>query len=137
MGLVARSWNGLVVKDKINRAGGRSIIAISVGAATETKRVTHVLSGTLRRSVHTAPATEFHDNDEDEALSGNDLLMDSHSLRATQTPIGPMMEVGSWISYAAAEWIGRNHPGVEQGVEAMRGAKSDLIVAAAFREEGF
>lgn len=136
MGLVARTWNGLAVKDKINRASGRSIVAIGVGAATETKRVTHVLTGTLRRSVHTAPATDFHDSDEAEALDGSDLLMNSHNLRPSQTPIGPMIEVGSWISYAAAEWVGRMHPGVQQGVEAMRGHKSDVIVAAAFREEG-
>lgn len=136
MALVARTWNGMTILDQINRAGGRAIVGIGVGTAIETKRVTHVLTGTLRRSVHAAPPIENHGADQDEAEVGTDLLMSSTNLLPTPGPLGPMIEVGSWIVYAHCEWVTRGHPGVTQGLEAMRGAPANMIVAQAFREEG-
>ena len=136
MGMVARTWNGVTLDAKINRAAGRSIVGIGVLASVETKRVTHKLTGTLARSVHAAPLMEYHDDDEEEAKDGSDLMLAQENLRATTTPFGPTLEVGSWISYACVEWVGRMHPGVTQGIEMVRGARSDAIVAQAFREEG-
>lgn len=135
MAMVARSWEGLGIAQKIDRAGGRAIVGIGLAAAVETKRVTHRLTGTLMRSVHVAPIGEYHDSDEDEAHTA-DLMLTAENLHATQTPIGQVVEVGSWISYACVEWVGRMHPGVTQGIEMVRGGRSDAIVAQAFREEG-
>lgn len=133
--MVARTWEGVGITQKINRAAGRSIIGIGVLGAVETVRVTHKLTGTLARSVHVAPLMKYHDDDEEEAKNGADLML-METPHATQTPIGPVVELGSWISYACVEWVGRMHPGVTQGVEMVRGARADAIVAQAFREEG-
>jgi hypothetical protein len=75
-----------------------------------------------------------HDNDENLA-STNDLSLEGGHIEPTETPLGPTVEVGSWLDYACVEWVGRGHPGVTQGLEAVRGARADLIVAQAFREE--
>lgn len=134
MGMTARTWNGITIAQKIERAGGRAIVGIGVAAAVETKKVTHVLSGTLRRSVHAAPPNEFHDDDERGAEHAD--LMIGSTPHSAPSKFGPVIEVGSWISYACVEWVGRMHPGVTQGVEMVRGGRADMIVAQAFREEG-
>lgn len=136
MPMVARSWNGLEIEAKINRAAGRAIVGIALVAAVETKKVTHVLSGTLRRSVHAATVGEFHDDDENAAQGGQDLSIGTEAHAVSIGGVAQVVEVGSWISYACVEWVGRMHPGVTQGVEMARGARADAIVAQAFREEG-
>lgn len=140
MPMRTRTWEGLTIKKKIDRAGGRAIVGIGMVAVVETKRVTHVLSGTLRRSTHMAAPGEYHDDDEHEAERvedggrGKDLgLKPAH---AAHTPIGQVIEVGSWLPYACVEWVGRMHPGITQGIEAARGARADAVVRQAFREEG-
>ena len=129
------------IQDKVNRASGRAIVGIGVAVAIETKLVTHVISGTLRRSVHAAPEGyevefgRYGAGDEEMAQQG-DLMMIYGPPSPTPTPFGPVIEVGSWLPYACAEWVGRGHPGVTQGLEMVRGRRADLIVAQAFREEG-
>lgn len=137
MALVSRRWDGLTLLERINRAGGRSIVGIGLAVSRETKIVTHVWKndGTLRRSVHVSPLKTFHDDDEHRAKTA-DLLTTSFETQATPTPYGPAVEVGSWVSYACVEWVGRKHPGVTQGLEVVRGVQADAIVAQAFREEG-
>lgn len=136
MAMRSRTWNGLTIQHKIDRAAGRAIVGIGVLASVETKRVTHKLTGTLARSVHAAEPMEYHDGDEDEAKNGTDLMMNVGELHAAHTSFGQVIEVGSWISYACAEWVGRGHPGVTQGLEVSRGARADAIVRQAFIEEG-
>ena len=139
--LVARTWNGMSITDRVHRAGGRAIIGIGVAVATETKRITHVISGTLRRSITVSPHGTVHDSDEATALPESqggleaDLLLSGESIEATPTLLGPSVEVGSWLPYACVEWVGRNHPGITQGLEMVRGARADAIVAQAWREE--
>lgn len=118
---------------RLNHAAGRSIVAIGTNVAIETKRVTHVLSGTLRRSVHAANAQAEHDGDLDTAATQDMLGMDA---TPDESPWGPSIEVGSWLPYACVEWVGRGHPGVQQGLEMVRGARVNAIVAAAFAEAG-
>lgn len=118
---------------RIKRATARATIGIAVAVATETKRVTHRLTGNLMRSVHAAPAGYDGSGDEAEAARG-DML--DFALEPTLTPFGPMVEVGSWMPYACVEWIGRGHPGIDQGLEAVRGIRASAIVHQAFREEG-
>lgn len=127
----------MTIQQKINRATGRAIVGIGVRVAVETKEVTHVISGTLKRSVHAAPeGYDGYEIDADALADEGDLLFVLGPPHATQTKFGAVIEVGSWLPYACAEWVGRGHPGVTQGLEMTRGRRADLIVAQAFREEG-
>lgn len=134
--MVSRTWNGLTIQSKIDRAAGRAIVGVGVLASVETKRVTHKITGTLARSVHAAEPMEYHESDEQDAAGGADLMENVGELHAGKIPFGQVIEVGSWISYACAEWVGRGHPGVTQGLEVTRGARTDAIVKQAFIEEG-
>lgn len=133
---MARNWKGLSIEGKKNRAAGRALVGIAMQGAVETKRETHRISGTLARSVHAAPVGyEGYDEDEQRATGGEDLLMEGMGVESIRVrPEGMVIEFGSWLPYACAEWIGRAHPGITQGLEAARG-KADRIVAQAFREE--
>lgn len=137
MALVAREWDGLTLQARIHRACGRAIIGVGMAAAVETKRITHRHSGTLARSVHVAEAGRIADEDEDMAEAAHtDLLMSRGFPEAKHTPDGTAVEVGSWLPYACVEWVGRGHPGITQGLEAVRGARATMIVRQAFMEEG-
>ena len=133
--LVHREWHGDEILRKQRRATGRGIVGIAEAVSAETKRVTHVgESGNLRRSVHAAPVG--YDGSNDENLVADTDLATVITGQATTTPFGPAVEVGSWMPYACAEWVGRSHPGVTQGLEQVRGARADRIMQAAFRAEG-
>jgi hypothetical protein len=132
---VTKTWNGLTFLERLNRASGRAIVGIGMQVAVETKRVTHVDTGSLRRSVHAAPPSADHGGDEG-ASGAADMMMMSQGVKAENSVMGPIIEVGSWLDYACVEWVGRSHPGVTQGLEAVRGARADAIVAQAFIEEG-
>lgn len=130
-----REWYGLELQARINRAAGRAIIGIAMAVAVETKNITHVVNGNLRRSIHAAEVGYDGSPDEEEAQSA-DLLMSHFMPVATPTPFGPAVEVGSWMPYACVEWVGRGHPGITQGLESVRGIRTDVIVRRAFQEEG-
>lgn len=132
---MARTWEGLTFQARAHRAAGRAIIGIGMAVSADTKRLTHRVSGTLARSIHAAPIGADHEGDENSALT-QDLMMSRGFLVPTPTPAGPSLEVGSWLPYACAEWIGRDHPGITQGLEGVRGARATSIVMQAFREEG-
>lgn len=138
---MARVWNGLELQERVNRAAGRAIVAIGTDVAVNTKRVTHRITGTLARSVHVAPPGQEHDDEQElRQAQTTDLMLSSFGATSFATRIGtalgPAVEVGSWLPYACVEWVGRQHPGVQQGLEMSRGARADLIVMTAFREEG-
>lgn len=130
---MARTWEGMALATRVRRAAGRAIVATGLNVAIETKRVTHVQYGNLRRSVHAAPVKYDGGDDENRAAS-DDLLFPLPE--PTQTTLGPAVEVGSWLPYACVEWIGRGHPGITQGLENVRGSKMRGLVMTAFREEG-
>lgn len=138
MSAMERSWFGDEFTARVNRASGRAIIGIAVQVAVDTKRVTHVLNGDLRRSIHAAPVNYEGSGDEREVVDNPsaDMLMSSLPELASPTPIGPAVEVGSWMPYACVEWVGRGHPGITEGLEAVRGAHTDKVIRAAFRQEG-
>jgi len=131
---MARDWEGIALATKVRRAAGRAIVAVGMNVAIETKRVTHVQYGTLRRSVHAAPVKYEGGEDDLARAASDDLLFPLPD--ATQTALGPAVEVGSWLPYACVEWIGRGHPGITQGLENVRGSKVNGLVRTAFREEG-
>jgi hypothetical protein len=115
------SWYGNEIVARAQKASGVAIIAIGEEVSRETKIITHVITGNLRRSVHAAPAGYGGEGGggEGASFSGD----------------GASVEVGSWLPYACVEWVGRGHPGVTQGLEAAR-SKADVIVRAAFAAEG-
>ncbi len=139
-----RSWEGIPLQARIDRANVRATISLAVHAAMATKEITHVISGTLKRSVHAAPVG--YDAEESDLANaepvergglGQDLMpMFMGTEIVAVSPMGAMVEVGSWLPYACAEWVGRGHPGVTQGMEMIRGALAYSIVFKAYKEEG-
>jgi hypothetical protein len=142
---MASNWNGLTILERKNRACSRALIGIGMRVAVETKNVTHVISGTLRRSVHAAPSGYSPSEDAEEQLAEStdkggqqQDLMIYYPLTPDQDPTVAgltLLEVGSWLPYACAEWVGRGHPGVTQGLELAR-TTNDAVVLQAFVEEG-
>lgn len=137
MAIVKRVWHGEAIKTRVHHAVGRGLIGIGMAVSYETKLVTHVVTGTLRRSVHPAPAFYEAGEVEHKLMEGAEidlaLLAPEH---ATPTRNGYAIEVGSWMPYACVEWVGRGHPGVTQGLEAVRGTTANFIMSKAFREAG-
>lgn len=135
---MARVWNGLEIEDRIHRASGRAIVGIGMAVAVQTKMICHVWKqgGTLRRSIHVSTPMEPHDDDQESAEMGMDLLSQGMGAEAFHGPLGFGVEVGSWVDYACVEWVGRRHPGITEGLSAVRGIQADRIVQQAFREEG-
>lgn len=134
------SWNGLNVIQHKDRAAARALIAIGTNVAIETKTVTHRISGTLARSVHAAPVG--YDGKDDERVAGDKPGEQNQDMMLMFAEIQPLklggehiIEVGSWLPYACAEWVGRGHPGVTQGLELAR-ERADAIMEKAFFEEG-
>lgn len=133
---MAREWHGMTIKDKMARANARALIAIGVNISAETKRITHRISGTLARSIHVAEVG-YEGGDSDEAMAAiGDLLYTTMPAGPSRGPFGPAIEVGSWLPYACVEWVGRQHPGITQGLEMVRGERMDAIVKQAYIEEG-
>lgn len=130
-----RDWHGKSIQARVHRASARSILRIGEEIAAATKRITHVQFGTLRRSIHVAPAGYDGAGDEGAAKNG-DLMRGASWIDAGVAGANPVVEVGSWLPYACAEWIGRGHPGITQGLEMVRGVQADAIVVAAFKAEG-
>lgn len=127
-------WRGDEVQARFNRAAARGLIAIAENVAVETKRVTHIQEGTLRRSVHAAPVG--YNGAADEVTAKTTDMQGLINLAAVMASIAPALEVGSWLPYACAEWVGRSHPGVTQGLETVRGKRAEGIMVQAFAEEG-
>lgn len=136
MSKVMREWYGPEVQMRVHRASGRGIVSIGMHISNATKIITHKLSGTLARSVHVAPGFyESAGSDERYSLTA-DLGPQFSHIEPIPTKDGPAVEVGSWLSYACVEWVGRGHPGITQGMEAVRGQVAWAIMKRAFREEG-
>ena len=130
-GLVSSSWHGPLLEAKMDRAVGRAAVAIGENVTVEGKRLAPVLTGTLRRSIHSAPVGYGGGGDEGEAAGGD--------LGNTQdaTRVGPLVaavEAGSWIAYACVVETRRKY--MTPAVEIVRGARCDAIVRAAVSAEG-
>ena len=54
MASYTKTWYGPAIAAQAERAAGRAIVAIGENISAETKQVTHVITGTLARSVHVA-----------------------------------------------------------------------------------
>ena len=126
-------WDGREIAARGRRATGRGLIGIGMAVSTEGKRNAHVISGTMRRSIHAAPHGHSGGNDEATAAGGTDIP-------DTQIPSwqgnDAVIDVGSWASYACVEEVGRGHAFMQPAVESVSGPRSVALMTRAFAEEG-
>lgn len=128
-----RTWHGDQIAARGLRATGRGSIAIAEHVAVAGKRNAHVISGDMRRSIHTAPEGYLGEDDEALAATG-DVTVDYGADDVLDGSVATV-ETGSWLAYACAEEVGRGHKFMEPAVEEVRG-NSHGIMASAFKEEG-
>ncbi len=133
MRLVSSEWHGPEIQKKMQRATGRAVIAIGENVATEAKMIAHVVTGTLRRSIHTAPRGYLGSGDEGAAQSAN--LSNVGMEGVSYEGAAALIEVGSWLSYACVEEVGRGHQFITPAVELVR-TRAHSIFQQAVREEG-
>jgi hypothetical protein len=103
------------------------------------KENAHVVTGTLRRSIHAAPAEYTGENDFDFARHDIDLF----DMQGDATMELPTWEsesiatvlVGSWIPYAIYEEVRPGHEYLQPAYEASLDAVADIF-RQAFEEEG-
>lgn len=130
-------WHGDEIMTKARRATGRGIISIGEQIVSEAKQIVHVQSGTLRRSLHTAPADEMHFADEDEARIRdlNEQVLEWHQIMSDDQLMA-VIEAGSWLPYACVEECGRQHHYVLPAYDMIYPTMS-VTMRAAFAAEGF
>lgn len=119
---VSVRWNGDEVSRRFHRAVGRGTIGIAERISREAKQFVHVITGTLRRSIHVART----------GTSGNVGANWQNVMRRD----GAVVEVGSWITYACVEEVGRGHRYMQPALERGR-SYAVQIMRRAFKEEGF
>ena len=119
--IIDYEWHGDEIKARAERAIARGTIAIGETVASHGKRNVHVISGDLRRSIHTAK-------------SGTGGMVRA-SVQAVKTRDGAMLDVGSWLDYACVEEVGRGHAYMTPAMEQSRGT-AWLSMRAAFAAEG-
>lgn len=125
-------WHGQAIILRVRRALGRGLIGIGEKTSVLAKENAHVISGNMRRSIHTAPMNYLGAEDEELAKSGDIPNIE------VPTPVGGdwVLQVGSWMPYACVEEAGRGHRFVGPAVESMTGGPSVKIMRQAFKEEG-
>jgi hypothetical protein len=122
------TWNGGDLVDRCKRAQGRAVVAIGELVAQEAKRLAHVYTGTMRRSIHVAPAG--YQGYLDEAVARNSELSGVTPEEVRDATV----EVGSWVHYAEVEEVERGHEFVAPAVEAVRTQANEVIIRAAHEE---
>lgn len=127
-------WHGDEIQARAERADGRALVGISEGIAADGKRYADVISGTMRRSIHSAPINYIGAGDEDAAAAAD--LPNAGFWDVVVDPEGSVLEVGSWVSYACVEEVGRGHQFMTPAVEGWRGPRSDAVMKRAYLEEG-
>ena len=115
----------------MRRAAGRSIVAIAEHVAADGTRNAHVVTGTLRRSIHAAEVGYDGGGDEETARTAKI----GNVSQASYEGHGASVEVGSWLPYACVEEVGRGHQFITPAVEASRGY-ADGVVLQAVKAEG-
>lgn len=121
------SWNHDILP-RAQRAMGRGLIGIAERVVVDGKRNAHVITGTLRRSIHAAPVNYNGSGDEGAAQSGDIANTDDGELTKA-------LEVGSWVPYACVEETGRGHQFMTPAVSMARTYADDVMIMA-FKQEG-
>ena len=115
-------WDDATTRRRFDRAVGRGTIGVAGRVETQAKRNVHVITGDLRRSIHSAKVNTL----------GEELA----SQRNVLTSDGAITETGSWLDYACVEEVGRGHAYMMPAVESVR-AVAVAIFQESFRQEGF
>jgi len=134
-------WRGNDIVAAVHRAAARGVVALGETIVSEAKQRVHRLTGTLSRSIHSAPDNYQGGSDYDDARdpehggSGRDLAAGAviGELPTWVTESQAVVLVGSWIPYACVE-EGR-HPYMQPAIEAAMG-RALGVFQQAFREEG-
>lgn len=135
--LIRHDWDGKKLTAKATRAQQRAILEIGDEVAREAKELAHVITGTLQRSIHTAPENYQGEDDFEAAYSGAD-LQDSNPATVYNIdlePTGVGISVGSWVDYAIIEEEARGHEFIQPAVEAVR-HRADAVMVKHWKMEG-
>lgn len=124
-------WKGDELVLRARRALGRGLIGVGMVVVVAGKENAHVVSGTMRRSIHLAPATYAGGNDAEDSQHG-----DMENVMAP-TALGTdwVVAAGSWVPYACVEEVGRGHQFMTPALDVGR-ARAEPIMRQAFAEEG-
>lgn len=126
-------WNGGAVTAAVATAMGRATVAIAENVVVEAKQFAHVISGDLRRSIHSAAPGTDHEGDSFLALFRD--IPNATEEDVVRVDGKAVLEVGSWLPYACVEETGRGHRFIEPAVELVNTRARD-IVAQVMHEEG-
>lgn len=129
-GTYTLKWNGNEIVARARRALGRGLVGTGMEIVREAKINAHVISGTMRRSVHLAPA-DYATDDLNEAETSDV----SNIITPTARGNDWVVAAGSWVPYACVEEVGRGHQFITPALDVGRG-KAFRIFQQAFREEG-
>lgn len=122
---VDTEWKGDRIKERFQRAIARGTIGVGEQISVRAKSTVHVISGDLRRSIHTA---KHHTGGEQRANQQDALTPDG---------TGALVDVGSWLDYACVEENrGGEHSYMMPAIETVRGTAA-VTYQAAFKQEGF
>lgn len=130
-------WFGNEIIARARRALARGLIGTGMEVVVAGKRNAHVDTGTMRRSIHLAPANFTGGDDYSEAYGENGEGRELPNV-VEPTPRGSVdwvLLVGSWVPYACVEEVGRGHQFMTPAMDIGR-SMSDRIMAQAFAEEG-
>ncbi len=124
-------WLGDALAVGIMEALGFGLVEIGTEAAILAKDHAHVVTGNMQRSIHTAEKGYQGEGDLDYAEM-QDLLPLNALWPSSEGPFRWVIEMGSWVPYAATEEVLRNHQFVTPGVALVCGAPSHMIMLDAF-----
>ena len=127
-----REWHGPELFLRVHRALGRGLIGIGMVVVVAGKRNAHVISGTMRRSIHLA-GTEYTGGNDDTAAQRGELA--SVTVPTADSPTSWAVQAGSWMPYACVEEVGRGHQFMTPALDDGRLAAFP-IMRQAFAEEG-
>lgn len=130
---VKSEWNGEKFAAAARVALGRGLIGIGERVVVLGKEHADVISGTMVRSIHAAPAEYDGSSDETTAATQD---MGGQPYKPTMKDEQIIIEVGSWVPYACVEEVSRGHQFMTPAVQEMQGARSNAIMVQSFREEG-
>lgn len=124
-------WEGNEILARARRALGRGLIGVGMEVVRDGKMNAHVISGTMRRSIHLAPPGYATDDERAAEVEDvpNTLIPDEIG------GIDWVIAAGSWVPYACVEEVGRGHQFMTPALDVGAG-KAARIMQQAFAEEG-
>lgn len=128
-------WKGAVVEKEARQAAANGLIAVADEVAHEAKGIVHVLTGTCKRSIHTAPPGYSGAGDFEQAKT-TDLQPAGMGPRFSGL-VGQygVVWVGSWVPYACV--LENRFPYIYPAFEKVRGRAGAAHMARAFKVAGF